>query len=283
MAETKLVPVNASYCEALTSWCTRLLITAKSYEWAENSAVELCGFSESGIERHASENETPDGRPGVYVQLHNYTRAALKGMMLARASQTVLTCPTTRLFNAISEDSEKRYKLGKGFSMFGEGYQKLEKKWDRDMYSVPVMEGLFWLEEKYGLRRGVVGVGLIFTGKEQKDLVQFAAKATEKLKAEPLKIILPHPGKSVRFGEALAATRLSNLGVSVKFDSLKEPNAEVVFNAISPVQAACAISTVKDMAKGAGVKLLGRTYGNCLRGMYDDEGYALRELIYLES
>ncbi len=283
MAEAKVVPVSASYCEAITSWCTRLLITAKSYEWAENSAVELCGFSESAIERRASETETPDGRPGVFVQLHNYTRAALKGMMLARASQTVLTCPTTRLFNAISEDSEKRYKLGKGFSMFGEGYQKLEKKWDRDMYSVPVMEGLFWLEEKYGLRRGVVGVGLIFTGKEQKDLVQFAAKATEKLKAEPLKIILPHPGKSVRFGEALAATRLSNLGVSAKFDPLKEPNAEIVFNAISPVQAACAISTVKDMAKGAGVKLLGRTYGNCLRGMYDDEGYALRELIYLES
>jgi len=66
--------------------------------------------AEAGIERLASPSETPDGRPGVYIQiLHFQHMKALEEQLLERIGQCVLTAPTTAVFNGLPE-AEKQFK-----------------------------------------------------------------------------------------------------------------------------------------------------------------------------
>ncbi len=83
------------------------------------AATEATGFAtsvimcpaEAGIERLASPSETPDGRPGVYIQICNFKYEALEEQLLERIGQCVLTAPTTAVFNGLPE-AEKQFNTG---------------------------------------------------------------------------------------------------------------------------------------------------------------------------
>ncbi|HNW37229.1 MAG TPA: formylmethanofuran--tetrahydromethanopterin N-formyltransferase, partial [Methanosarcina vacuolata] len=71
------VEIEDTYAEAFPIKIARVLITAATKRWALVAATEAIGFAtsvimcpaEAGIERLASPGETPDGRPGVYIQI----------------------------------------------------------------------------------------------------------------------------------------------------------------------------------------------------------------------
>ena len=104
------VEIEDTFAEAFPMIAGRVLITAENDDWAMNSARSATGFAssiimspaEAGIEGpKASPKKTPDGRPGVYIQVYHRTGREFKMQMLARIGQCILTCPTTAAFDAI--------------------------------------------------------------------------------------------------------------------------------------------------------------------------------------
>ena len=112
------VPIEDTFAEAFPIKVARVLITAATRHWAEVAAQEATGFgtsvimcpAEAGIERYASGRETPDGRPGVYVQICAFGYKALEEQLLARLGQCVLTAPTTAIFNGLPA-AEKQFDI----------------------------------------------------------------------------------------------------------------------------------------------------------------------------
>jgi formylmethanofuran--tetrahydromethanopterin N-formyltransferase len=102
--------IEDTYAEAFDIWVSRILITAKNEKWAAEAGNSAVGFAtsiifcpaEAGIERTAAPKETPDGRPGVIVQICHPSKKKLEEQVLERITQCMLTCPTTAIFNALT-------------------------------------------------------------------------------------------------------------------------------------------------------------------------------------
>ena len=85
------VEIEDTYAEAFPIKIARILITAATKRWALVAATEATGFAtsvimcpaEAGIERLASPSETPDGRPGVYIQICTFKYEALKNNLIS--------------------------------------------------------------------------------------------------------------------------------------------------------------------------------------------------------
>ena len=92
--------------------------------------------AEAGIEGNpVPASETPDGRPGVIVQIFQRTGHEWKMQMLRRVGQCVLACPTTAAFDAMP-DAKKQIRIGAAVRMFGDGFEKrdvLAVSWQRSL------------------------------------------------------------------------------------------------------------------------------------------------------
>jgi formylmethanofuran--tetrahydromethanopterin N-formyltransferase len=123
---------------------------------------------------------TPDGRPGVILQFHvpRFRKdrvAALEKSLLARISQNVLTCPTTRCFNCI--DSEKYFRLGRKIAYFGDGFEMLQPRFGRSMWTIPTMGGEFCIDRRFGNADGIMGGNLWFFGVTEDAAILAAERA----------------------------------------------------------------------------------------------------------
>ena len=124
------VEIEDTYAEAFPIKIARVLITAATKRWAQVAATEATGFgtsvimcpAEAGIEKFASPSETPDGRPGVYIQICTFKYEVLEEQLLERIGQCVLTAPTTAVFNGLP-DSEKQINTGFKLKFFGDGME----------------------------------------------------------------------------------------------------------------------------------------------------------------
>jgi formylmethanofuran--tetrahydromethanopterin N-formyltransferase len=125
------VEIEDTFAEGFPIKVARVLITAITERWAMEAAREATGFgtsvimcpAEAGIERRARRTETPDGRPGFYIQICNMSFKNLEASLLARIGQCVLTAPTTAVFNGLPE-AEKQFDTGAKLKFFGDGFQK---------------------------------------------------------------------------------------------------------------------------------------------------------------
>jgi len=106
------VNIEDTFAEGFSMWGSRIIITATNRKWANTAANNMCGFAtsviacdcEAGIERELTPEETPDGRPGTAVMVFGFSRSKLSEPMLNRIGQCVLTCPTTAIYNGLSEE-----------------------------------------------------------------------------------------------------------------------------------------------------------------------------------
>ena len=127
-----------TFAEMFGMWVGRILITAENEKWANVAARTACGFAssiimspaEAGIEGLVPAQETPDGRPGVLIQLYHRTRPDLKNQMILRIGQCVMTCPTTAAFDALP-DAKRRLKVGRSLRLFGDGFQERDSRHGR--------------------------------------------------------------------------------------------------------------------------------------------------------
>jgi formylmethanofuran--tetrahydromethanopterin N-formyltransferase len=209
---------DEDFAEAFPMWMSRILITAETEEWSRVAAQTATGFAssiimspcEAGVEG-PSAKETPDYRPGVYVQLYHRLGRELKRQMIYRIGQCVLTCPTTAAFDALP-NPVKRLKVGWAVRMFGDGYERKERMFEREMWRIPVMEGEFIIEDRFGVRMGVAGGNFIIMADSQRTGLKAAEKAVQAIKTLP-GVILPFPGGVCRSGSKVGSSKYK-LGAS---------------------------------------------------------------------
>lgn len=212
-----------TYAEAFRSLYSRVLITARDQKWLMAACTAATGHAsstilcdcEAGIERvvdgKSPGQETPDGRIGAYLQFHvprfRKDRVEhLERVLLARLSQNVLTCPTTRCFNALETDPY--FKLGRKIAFFGDRHQTRTELFECKGWTIPTLGGEFFLSRRFGYADGIMGGNLWFLGYSEESAILAAEKAAEAADQTP-NVITTFPG-----GVAASA---SKAGSSYKF------------------------------------------------------------------
>ena len=207
------VPVVDTFAEAFPVRGTRVIITAASPRWAKIAADEFCGFAtsviackvEASIERELSADETPDGRPGISVLVFAFGRDDLSNAIADRVGQCVLTCPTTACYDGLAgATKEDRIPVGAQLRYFGDGHQISKKLGDRRFWRIPVMDGEFVCEDRFGTVKGIGGGNLLIGAGNQNSALAAADAAAEAMRKIP-DTILPFPGGIVRSGSKVGS------------------------------------------------------------------------------
>lgn len=206
------VEVVDTFAEAFPMWGARILVTAETPGWAMHAARSLTGFAtsvigckcEAGIERELDPGESTDGRPGVSVLLFASDRDGLAKRLRERVGQTVLTCPTTACFNGLDADDE--VDVGGKLRFFGDGWQASKVIGGRRYWRIPVMEGEFLVEERFGIVEGVGGGNIIILGEDVTAALRAAEAAADAMRAVN-GAITPFPGGIARSGSKVGSTR----------------------------------------------------------------------------
>jgi formylmethanofuran--tetrahydromethanopterin N-formyltransferase len=197
------VEIVDTFAEAFNMWGTRLIITGKNPKWAMQAAVTMTGFAtsvigcrcEAGIEGEVV--DTPDGRPGVSVLFFTMTKDDLPKRLIERIGQCIMTCPTTACYNGLQ--SPDKLKIGGQLRYFGDGYQGSKLIDGRRYWRVPVMEGEFLIEDKFGMQSSVGGGNFLILGENPDVTLEATERAVEAMK-QVQGAILPFPGGMVRSG-----------------------------------------------------------------------------------
>jgi formylmethanofuran--tetrahydromethanopterin N-formyltransferase len=206
--------VEDTFAEAFPMIAGRILITAQNEEWALTAAKSATGFAssiimspaEAGIEGvKIPPEKTPDKRHGVMIQIYHRTGRELKLQMLSRIGQCILTCPTTAAFDGLTM-AKKRIKIGRAIRLFGDGFQKKDMINDRIVWRIPVMEGEFIIEDKFGVKRAIAGGNFIIMAETQSSGLEAAQKAVKAIQ-EVEGVILPFPGGICRSGSKVGSLK----------------------------------------------------------------------------
>ena len=207
------VEIVDTFAEAFPMTGTRLIVTAISKRWAEQAATEFTGNAtsviacdlETAIEREWKPEETPDGRPGVSILAFAFNKKGLEKGVVNRVGQCLLTSPTSACFNGIPDvDKDQRINVGGQIRYFGDGYQGSKKLEDRRYWRIPVMDGEFVCEERFGTIKGVGGGNLIISADSTKNALVAAENAARQIRSRP-DVILPFPGGIVRSGSKVGS------------------------------------------------------------------------------
>ena len=188
-----MVEIDDTYAEAFSGYYSEILVTARDEKWLTAAANSATGFAtsgigcdcEAGIDQVLKEG-TPDGRIGATLQfwVPAFKKDAvnvLENELLHRIGQSILTAPTTAVWN--STDSDEKFDIGKKLGFFGDGFQKNDKVHDRDMVRIPRMMGDFLIEEKIGYAKGVMGGNLWFFGNSEDSALEAAERAAEAIRS----------------------------------------------------------------------------------------------------
>jgi len=204
-----------TFAEAFPMWGARVVITAATSAWAIEAGRSMTGFAtsvigckcEAGIDSELSPAQTPDGRPGVSVLLFATDRDGLEKRLVERIGQSVLTCPTTACFNGL--EASESVDVGGRLRFFGDGWQASKVIAGRRYWRVPVMEGEFLVEARFGIAKGVGGGNLIVLGEDVPTTLRATEASAAAMRAVD-DVILPFPGGISRSGSKVGS-RYSSL------------------------------------------------------------------------
>ena len=190
------VCIDETYAEAFSMYASRVLITACSKAWALEAARSMTGFGTSvigcGCEvaiEGVEPTETPDDRPGVSVLLFAPSKKAVQEQLINRIGQCVMTSPTSACYNGL--EAEDRLSVGGKLKFFGDGFQiskRIDSRMtgngssDRRFWRIPVMDGEFIVEDRFGAQKGVAGGNFLLFGSELSLALQAAERAIEAMR-----------------------------------------------------------------------------------------------------
>jgi formylmethanofuran--tetrahydromethanopterin N-formyltransferase len=207
------IPVADTFAEAFPITGARLVVTAEELAWAQTAATSFCGNAtsvigcdlEAAIERVLPPDDTPDARPGVSILAFAFSREALGKAVASRVGQCVLTCPTTACYNGLLDcPKDKQFVVGGQLRFFGDGFQSSKKLLGRRLWRIPVMDGEFVCEDRFGTTKGVAGGNLLLCGKSQSGSLRAAERAVAAIRDVP-DAIVPFPGGIVRSGSKIGS------------------------------------------------------------------------------
>lgn len=199
--------IDDTFAEMFPLWAGRILITADNEKWALTAASVATGFAtsvimapaEAAIERLVPADQTPDNRPGVFIQIYNRDRFELKHQLLERIGQCIMTCPTTAAFNGLPT-AKRKLNVGRSLRYFGDGFQKKAVIGNRKCWKIPVMEGNFTVEDSFGATEAVAGGNFLILAQDKASGLKAAVKAINAIKAKTTDVIMPFPGGICRSG-----------------------------------------------------------------------------------
>ena len=205
------VQIDDTFAEAFDMWAARVLITARSPEWARTAGLSMTGFAtsvigckvEAGIEADLLPEETPDGRPGVSVLVFGFDASGLADRLVERVGQTVLTCPTTACFDGLPQ-AGKHVVVGGILRHFGDRFQSSKFLDGKRYWRIPVMEGEFLVQEAFGVQKAIGGGNLLILARDP-DAALAAAEAAVDVMRRVRGVVLPFPGGIVRSGSKVGA------------------------------------------------------------------------------
>lgn len=200
-----------TFAEAFRLRFARLLVTAHDDHWLAAALASTCGYgtsvigcdAETGVERLAAPDQTPDGRPGAFVMLFAFSAEALAAAVANRVAQCLLTCPSTAVFDGLPGEPD-RIPMGGHVRFFGDGHEKTKLVDGRRFWRVPVMDGEFLVEETAGIAKGVGGGNFIVQGRSQQATLDAARRSVAAIAAVPF-TITPFPGGVVRSGSKVGS------------------------------------------------------------------------------
>jgi formylmethanofuran--tetrahydromethanopterin N-formyltransferase len=206
------VVIEDTFAEAFPMTATRVIVTAATREWALVAARETTGYAESvigcdaeaALERELAPDETPDGHPGVSLLLFAFNRDALQKAVVNRVGQCVLTCPTTACYNGLPVVKDKAIRVGGQLRYFGDGFQSSKRLEGRRYWRVPVMDGEFVCEDRFGTVKGVGGGNFLILGRTQQETLAAAEAAVAAIR-QLESVIMPFPGGIVRSGSKVGS------------------------------------------------------------------------------
>jgi formylmethanofuran--tetrahydromethanopterin N-formyltransferase len=209
--------IEETFAEAFTMRVARLIVTGRSMRWAREAALKLTGFAtsvigckcEAGIERKLAETETPDGRPGISILFMVMSKDDMGKRLIERVGQTVLTCPTTACYDGLPAAPD-RVGVGSALRFFGDGFQASKLVGGERFWRIPVMEGEFLVQEKFGMVKGVGGGNFLILARSA-DAALAAAEAAADAIADHPGVILPFPGGVVRSGSKVGSRRIKSM------------------------------------------------------------------------
>ena len=284
-----------TFAEAFPMWGARIVVTAETSGWAIQAGRSLTGFAtsvigckcEAGIERELDAAQTPDGRPGVAALLFAPDADGLAKRLVERVGQTVLTCPTTACFNGL--DAEREVNVGGKLRYFGDGWQASKLLAARRYWRIPVMEGEFLVEERFGIVQGVGGGNLIILAEDAATALRAADAAAAAMRAVE-GAILPFPGGIARSGSKVGSRYSGQIAstnhvlcptLRAQVDDSQVPEGvgsvfEIVIDGLGPEPVGEAMRQGLDAAARSGARRI--TAGN-YGGNLGDHNFHLRELL----
>lgn len=170
-----------TFAEAFPIWISRIIITADTLEWAQRAAVEATGFAtskifcpcEAGIERILPAKDTPDKRPGVSILVCT-EKKNMKANVAARVSQCILPAPTASAFDGFP-NAASRFHIRMHY--FGDLYEERCTIGGRNCWKIPIMEGEYIGEERFGTVKGIAGGNFLVMAKNRQDALAGAESA----------------------------------------------------------------------------------------------------------
>ncbi|MEM3730162.1 MAG: formylmethanofuran--tetrahydromethanopterin N-formyltransferase [Candidatus Bathyarchaeia archaeon] len=186
------VEIEDTYAEAFEGVYCRLIVTAddektllKAAEDATATPSIVIGRVEGGIERLLDEKETPDKRKGAILQFWGGIDPkkpfsdSLKKFEIElsyRIRQDILVKPFTAVFDALP-NSLGKIDMMERVGHCGDGYEWVEKRFNREVIVVPIMVPDFIIERYVGYGRGVMGANFWVMCKSKESLKKAGEKA----------------------------------------------------------------------------------------------------------
>ena len=206
------VEIEDTFAEAFPIKIARILITGATKRWALVAAQETTGFgtsvimcpAEAGVEKVVNGDETPDGRPGAYIQICTFGFKSLEEQLLKRLGQCVLTAPTAAMWNGLP-DAEKQFDTGFKLKFFGDGFESETNIGGRKAYKIPMMQGDFIAEHNIGAQDGIAGGNFFIMAENQMAALAAAENAVDAI-AQLEGTITPFPGGIVASGSKVGFT-----------------------------------------------------------------------------
>jgi formylmethanofuran--tetrahydromethanopterin N-formyltransferase len=153
---------------------------------------------EAGVEAELPPADTPDGRPGISVLLFSTSAEGVGKRLVERVGQCVMTCPTTACYNGL-EAAAETVVVGGQLRYFGDKHQISKLLAGRRLWRVPVMDGEFLVDERFGIQPAVGGGNILILARDQAATLRAAEAAVAAMRGTP-GAILPFPGGVVRSG-----------------------------------------------------------------------------------
>lgn len=208
--------IEETFAEAFDMSYARIVVTAIDSHWLAAAIGEFCGYGSSvigcdaeiAVERNLtgaanSDQETPDGRPGVSVLVFGFGSVSLGKALTSRVGQCLMTCPTTAVYDGLP-NGEKSIPLGKHIRFFGDSFQKSKVIDGHRFWRIPVMDGEFIVEDIVHVEAGIGGGNFIIQGADQASTLAAARRAADEIEKLP-NVISPFAGGVVRSGSKVGS------------------------------------------------------------------------------